>query len=67
MLNKDKFTIGFTYHAECYCYECGEQLPEIDPEGNDKHPIATWHEFIWSDDEGNCQPFQCDECGKDIQ
>jgi hypothetical protein len=26
---RDKFTVGFTYHADCYCYKCGEQLPEI--------------------------------------
>lgn len=39
---RDKFTVGFAYHADIYCYECGETLPEIDPEGNDKHPIATW-------------------------
>jgi hypothetical protein len=65
--HKDRFTIGFTYHAECYCYECGDKLPTVDPEGNDKNPIASWHEFIWTDNEGNCQPFQCGECGKDIK
>ena len=30
---------GFTYWADVYCTECGERLPEVDPEGNDRHPI----------------------------
>lgn len=33
---------GYTYHADIYCAECGEHLPESDPEGNDKHPIFSW-------------------------
>ena len=33
---------GFTYHADIYCGKCGETLPEIDPEGNDKHPVFSW-------------------------
>ena len=31
--------IGYTYHAAAYCEPCGKDLPEVDPEGNDKHPI----------------------------
>jgi hypothetical protein len=52
---RDKFTIGYTYHANGYCYECGSQLPEIDPEGNEKHPIATW-------DRNDSPTWKCAEC-----
>ena len=31
--------IGYTYHADVYCRCCGESLPEVDPEGNAKHPV----------------------------
>jgi hypothetical protein len=30
---------AYTYHANVYCLECGESLPEVDPEGNDRHPV----------------------------
>lgn len=30
---------GWTYHADCYCADCGDTLPDIDPEGNDRHPV----------------------------
>jgi len=60
MNTRDKFTIGFTYYAECYCYECGDKLPEIDPDGNDKHPIATWHKADLLDG-------ICAKCGEDIK
>lgn len=33
---------GYTYHADIYCGQCGESLPEVDPEGNEKHPIMSW-------------------------
>lgn len=31
--------VGFTFFADVYCAECGDRLPEVDPEGNDRHPI----------------------------
>jgi len=34
--------VGYAFHASLYCAECGEHLPAIDPEGNEKHPIAPW-------------------------
>lgn len=40
---RDKFTVGYSWFADIYCYEHGQSLPDIDPEGNEKHPIATWH------------------------
>lgn len=52
---RDKFTIGYTFHADCYCLECGEQLPETDPEGNEKHPVATW-------DRAECPTWVCGQC-----
>lgn len=58
--------IGFTYHADCYCYECGVTLPDIDPEGNAKGVIAPWDEFTWQDDYGNEQPYGCGQCGEVI-
>ena len=30
---------GWTFFADVYCVGCGNQLPEVDPEGNDRHPI----------------------------
>ena len=33
---------GFTWYADIYCGKCGASLPDIDPEGNEKHPIAGW-------------------------
>lgn len=56
---RDKFTIGFTYWADIYCYECGAGLPDIDPEGNDKHPVATW-------DRADLLDSNCGECDAPI-
>lgn len=36
---------GWTYHASIYCDTCGDTLPDIDPEGNYKHPIFSWDEI----------------------
>jgi hypothetical protein len=33
---------AYAYCAEIYCAPCGKKLPEIDPEGNLKHPIHSW-------------------------
>jgi hypothetical protein len=58
--------IGFTYHADAYCYECGATLPDTDPEGNAKHPIAPWEElFTYDEDEQPC-PYPCGQCGEVI-
>ena len=34
--------VGYSYHADYYCAECGNDLPEIDPENNEKHPVYSW-------------------------
>lgn len=36
--------IGYAYHADTYCAEHGEALPDIDPEGNDKTVVFCGHE-----------------------
>ena len=59
--------VGFTYHAAAYCYPCGSKLPDVDPEGNEKHPIAPWDQFTWIDDNGEHQYHGCDECGEAIR
>jgi hypothetical protein len=33
---------AYAYCAEIYCAACGHDLPEVDPEGNLKHPIHSW-------------------------
>lgn len=30
---------GWVFFADVYCVGCGDQLPEVDREGNDRHPI----------------------------
>lgn len=39
--------VGATWFADLYCAECADKLPEVDPEGNPKHPIFldNVHEF----------------------
>ena len=29
--------VGYSFYADTYCVPCGELLPEVDPEGNDKY------------------------------
>lgn len=47
--------VGYTWYAACYCEACGADLPEVDPEGNDKHPL-------FSTDEAGDTPDTCDTC-----
>jgi len=49
---------GWVFFADVYCPTCGDQLPEVDPEGNDRHPL-----FVDQLDDLNadCQHF-CAEC-----
>lgn len=46
--------VGFTFHASMYCHDCGINLPEVDPEGNQKHPV-----FL---DNLNEEMDSCDAC-----
>ena len=39
---RDKFTRAYIYHADIYCLGCGEDLPLVDPENNERHPVASW-------------------------
>jgi len=49
---------AYTYHADIYCVGCGEGLPEVDPEGNDKHAVFESDEIMETD--------MCGECGEFI-
>jgi hypothetical protein len=46
--------LAYTYHADIYCVQCGDSLPEVDPEGNDKHPVFVSDEIMGTDSCGNC-------------
>lgn len=51
--------IGYTYHADMYCVGCGESLPEVDPEGNDRNPVFVSDELF--------SVYGCGACGEMIQ
>ncbi len=59
---------AYTYHAAMFCAPCGATLPEIDPEGNDRTPVYSWHlsEFFYFDDHIGVIFPQCDKCGQFI-
>jgi hypothetical protein len=48
--------VGWTFHADVYCAECGESLPETDPEGNARFPV-------FSDSLGEWLGWSCGGCG----
>lgn len=54
--------IGYTYHADIYCRACGDKLPPIDPEGNDRHPVFVCDELDY-DYNGETITYSCGECG----
>jgi len=56
---RDKFTIGFTWFADIYCYECGGELAELDPEGNIKNPVFSW-------DRSELVGYTCAKCDRNI-
>jgi len=31
--------VGWTFNADIYCAGCGENLPTVDRDGNEKHPV----------------------------
>lgn len=51
--------VGYTFHADIYCKECGETLPDIDPEGNDRHPVFVSDELPTT--------YCCAHCGENIE
>jgi hypothetical protein len=51
---------GYTWLADIYCYECGHTLPDIDPEGNDKHAVFSWDVAEFLD-------HNCGKCGGGIE
>lgn len=57
--------VGWTYHAALYCATCGDGLPEIDPEGNAKHPVMSWETSeLVQDWDGETVPMTCETCGE---
>lgn len=56
MYRKSYVVVGYTYHADLYCVECGSDLPDVDPEGNDKGVVFLdgIHEFA---------EYACGQCG----
>lgn len=34
--------VAYTWFADIYCAPCGKHLSEVDPEGNEKHPVYGW-------------------------
>jgi len=51
---------AWTFFADIYCGECGDKLPEIDPEGNDKHPVWGW-------ELSELSGYACGECGEPVE
>lgn len=53
---RDKFTRAYIYCADIYCLECGESLPLVDPENNERRAVASWElsEFDTSATCGAC-------------
>ena len=50
---------AYAYYADIYCAKCGNGLPEIDPENNEKRPIYNWE----LDDLATEGLDSCGECG----
>ena len=44
-LRKATDVVGYTFHASAYCATCGDDLPEIDPEGNPKNAVFASDEY----------------------
>lgn len=63
MYGRKSFDIlGYTYHADIYCKSCGDALPEVDPEGNSRHPVFVDGGWEWVDT-GTC----CGQCGSPFE
>lgn len=54
-MNTKHAPIGWTYWADCYCADCGGNLPTVDPEGNEKHPIFSWDDYGTDWSCGDCK------------
>ena len=62
------YPVGWAYYASLYCADCGNDLPDIDPEGNDKHPIMGWETSeLVQDWDGESVPMTCEKCGKETR
>ncbi len=54
--------VGYTFHADIYCRDCAEKFPQIDSEGNPKHPVFSTDELGYIDDSDAFIPYFCVEC-----
>lgn len=52
--------VAYTYHADVYCAVCGADLPDVDPEGNERHPVFAVDAYA-------DHPVHCGECGDLIE
>jgi len=70
---------GYTYEADTHCQECAEKrfgaklygnVPVTDREGNDVHPMYSFEEHGYWDDEnpndGEYHPATCSDCLEEL-
>jgi len=59
--------VGYAFHADIYCAECGHDLPPVDGEGNDKYPVMSWEtsEMRYEQD-GETHWDSCYVCGESV-
>lgn len=63
-MSSDK-PVGWTFHADIYCAQCGDSLPSVDREGNDKSPIFSWDiDGLQFDNDGEIIFSSCGKCGE---
>lgn len=56
---------GYVFFADIYCASCGEELPEVDPEGNDRSPIFVDGMWEFSPEVNEGHTYNCAQCGMD--
>lgn len=54
---------GYSYWADIYCADCGRDLPEIDPEGNDRSVIMAGELSEFDPQCNGGYAYHCGECG----
>lgn len=54
---------GYTYWADIYCADCGADLPEVDPEGNDRHPVLAGELSGFDPECNEGYTYHCAKCG----
>ena len=54
---------GYSYWADIYCADCGRDLPEIDPEGNNRSVIMAGELSEFDPQCNGGYAYHCGECG----